>query len=150
MSPSSEILNDRKQIYAQAFGIYALSEFYKACQDADAIMYAVDLYNLIEEYAFDKKNNGYISEALARNWTGLEDLRLSPKDENEPKSMNTHLHILEAYTNLFEVWKDRELKAQLREPCLKLHIEDDPGFAPVISGCFLIWVGNRSRNPLRA
>jgi cellobiose epimerase len=121
VSSSGEILNDRKQIYAQAFGIYALSEFYKACQDADAIMYAVDLYNLIEEYAFDKKNNGYI-EALSRNWTELDDLRLSPKDANEPKSMNTHLHILEAYTNLFEVWKDRELKAQL-ENLVKLHLE---------------------------
>ncbi|MHC1775243.1 MAG: AGE family epimerase/isomerase [Lentimicrobium sp.] len=121
VSSSGEILNDRKQIYAQAFGIYALSEFYKACQDADAIMYAVDLYNLIEEYACDKKNNGYI-EALSRNWTGLEDLRLSPKDANEPKSMNTHLHILEAYTNLFEVWKDRELKSQLQN-LVKLHLE---------------------------
>lgn len=121
VSARGEVLNDRKQIYAQAFGIYALSEFYKASQEADAIMYAVDLYNLIEESAFDKKNNGYI-EALSRNWTGLEDLRLSPKDANEPKSMNTHLHILEAYTNLFEVWKDRELKAQLQN-LVKLHLE---------------------------
>lgn len=121
VSAGGQVLNDRKQIYAQAFGIYALSEFYKASQEADAIMYAVDLYNLIEEHAFDNQNNGYI-EALSRNWTGLEDLRLSPKDANEPKSMNTHLHILEAYTNLYEVWKDRDLKTQLQN-LVKLHLE---------------------------
>ncbi len=121
VKPGGAMFNDRKQIYAQAFAIYALSEFYKASQDADAIMYAVDLYNLIEEYAFDEQNNGYI-EALSRNWTELDDLRLSPKDINEPKSMNTHLHILEAYTNLFEVWKDRELKLQLQN-LVKLHLE---------------------------
>ncbi len=121
VSYGGEMLNDRKQIYAQAFAIYALSEFYKASQDADAIIHAVDLYNLIEKHAFDNNNNGYI-EALTRDWTELEDLRLSPKDINEPKSMNTHLHILEAYTNLFDIWKDDELKKQLHN-LIMLHLE---------------------------
>ncbi|NTW25666.1 MAG: N-acyl-D-glucosamine 2-epimerase [Lentimicrobium sp.] len=121
VSSGGKMLNNRKQIYAQAFAIYALSEFYKASQDTDAIMHAVDLYNLIEKYAFDNGNNGYI-EALARDWTELDDLRLSPKDANEPKSMNTHLHLLEAYTNLFDVWKDHELKKQLQN-LIKLHLE---------------------------
>ena len=44
----------------------------------------------------------------------LEDLRLSAKDANEKKTTNTHLHILEAYTNLYRVWKDKELEHKLR------------------------------------
>ncbi|KAF0201788.1 MAG: N-acylglucosamine [Bacteroidetes bacterium] len=118
---NGRVLNGRKQIYAQAFAIYALSEYYKASEDTEAIIYAIDLYNLIEKYAFDSLHNGYI-EALSQEWRGLEDLRLSPKDANLPKSMNTHLHVLEAYTNLYGIWKDKELKAQLQN-LVKIHHE---------------------------
>lgn len=115
------VLNGRKQIYAQAFAIYALSEYYKASEDTEAIIAAIDLYNLIEKHAFDPAHNGY-TEALSQEWTALEDLRLSPKDANLPKSMNTHLHVLEAYTNLYTVWKDKELKAQLQNLVI-IHLE---------------------------
>ena len=114
-------LNTRKQVYAQAFAIYALSEYFKASQDTAAIMHAIDLYNLIEKHAFDQQTNGYI-EALDREWLPLEDLRLSEKDANEPKSMNTHLHLLEAYTNLYEVWKDLELEVQLTN-LIRIHFD---------------------------
>jgi len=103
----------KKQIYSQAFFIYAFSEHYRASGDESSLQKAIELFRIIEKCSFDKKLNGYF-EAYSRDWKLLEDLRLSDKDANEKKTMNTHLHILEAYANLYRVWKDDELARQLR------------------------------------
>jgi mannobiose 2-epimerase len=103
----------KKQIYSQAFFIYAFSEHYRASGDESSLQKAIELFRIIEKYSFDPELNGYF-EAYSRDWQLLEDLRLSDKDANEKKTMNTHLHILEAYANLFRVWEDDELASQLR------------------------------------
>ncbi|MBN1198652.1 MAG: AGE family epimerase/isomerase [Bacteroidales bacterium] len=102
----------KKQIYAQAFVIYGLSEYYKVTKDPQILQKAIDLFHLIEEKSFDTEKNGYI-EARNREWQVMDDIRLSARDMNVAKSMNTHLHILEAYANLYQVWKDPFLKKQL-------------------------------------
>lgn len=107
-------LDTKKQIYALSFAVYGLSEFYQASKNEKALKYAVDIYNDIVKYSYDKKNGGYI-EALTRDWKEIGDLRLSAKDANEKKSMNTHLHVLEAFANLHRVSPTDTLELQLRE-----------------------------------
>lgn len=92
-------LDTKKQTYAIGFTIYGLSEYARASGDIQALDAAISLFNDIERHAYDKENNGYI-EALQRDWSPIEDMRLSDKDENASRTMNTHLHIIEPYTNL--------------------------------------------------
>ena len=106
-------IETKKQIYALGFGVYGLSEYYRATNDKEALDYAIKLYQTIEEHSFDRENNGYL-EAFTKDWKLIDDMRLSEKDSNEQKTMNTHLHILEPYTNLYRVWKDNSLKKQLK------------------------------------
>lgn len=104
-----EPLDTKKQFYAIGFAIYGLTEYARATGDREALEYALDLYDCIEEHAFDREHNGYI-EACTREWGPIADMRLSELDANYPKSQNTHLHIIEPYTNLLRCLK--ELRAQ--------------------------------------
>jgi cellobiose epimerase len=104
-----EMLDSHKQIYAQAFGIYAMSEYYRASGETSALDLAIEWYRLIEKYSRDQVQGGYI-DAFTRDWGQLDDKRLSIKDENASKTMNTHLHVVEAYANLYTIWPSPALK----------------------------------------
>ncbi|MCQ2245676.1 MAG: AGE family epimerase/isomerase [Bacteroidaceae bacterium] len=106
-------VDTKKQFYALGFMIYGLSEYARATGDKEALEYAIRLFETIEEHSLDKEYNGYI-EACTREWGEIADMRLSDKDANFPKSQNTHLHIIEPYTNLYRIWKDERLEKALR------------------------------------
>ncbi|MDO5129825.1 MAG: AGE family epimerase/isomerase [Prevotellaceae bacterium] len=103
----------KKQFYAIGFMIYGLSEYVRATGDKEALDYAIQLFECIEEHSLDVIYNGYI-EACTREWGEIADMRLSDLDANYPKSQNTHLHIIEPYANLYRVWKDERLEKALR------------------------------------
>jgi mannobiose 2-epimerase len=105
-------LDTRKHVYAQAFAIYALAEHFRATGESTSLEAAVEVFRLVEKHAYDGKHGGY-EEAFSRDWTLLDDVRLSAQDANERKSMNSHLHLLEAYTALYAVWPDRLLLSRL-------------------------------------
>ncbi|HEY5560341.1 MAG TPA: AGE family epimerase/isomerase [Clostridiaceae bacterium] len=104
----------KKQMYNLSFGIYGLTEYYRATGVKEALDKAIEIYQVIEKYSYDEKNKGYI-EALERDWSKISDSRLSYKEPNCSKTMNTHLHILESYTNLYRVWKDDSFKLKFKE-----------------------------------
>ena len=110
VTPEGERLDDKKQLYAQGFAIYGLSELYKVTRDDEVLKNAVNLFQVVETHFADRENGGYM-EALSRDFSPIEDMSLSAHDINADKTMNSHLHILEAYANLYQVWPDEGLKA---------------------------------------
>jgi len=109
-----ELLNGRKQIYGLAFCLYGLTEYYRATHEDMALHLSQNLFKQIEENSLDKKEGGYF-EAFTQGWKPADDLRLSEKDNNEKKTLNTHLHIIEAYANLYTVWQDEKVLSSIKQ-----------------------------------
>lgn len=107
------VKESRKQTYAQAFCIYALSSYYRLTGSERALEKAIQYFRLIETHCVDRERGGYL-EAVARDWSNVSDYRLSEKDLNAPKTMNNHLHLLEAFTALYRVHPGGEVRAALR------------------------------------
>jgi mannobiose 2-epimerase len=120
-------VNDRKHVYAQAFAIYGLTEYARAVDSGDAIEWARELLDVVESKTYDDRNGGNV-ECRDRDWSPLADMRLSDKEPPATKTMNTLLHLMEAYTNFRHVSSDALLR-QRHVALIELFLDRiiDPG-----------------------
>jgi cellobiose epimerase len=112
---AGKVTNDRKIVYGQSFVIYALVEYYRASGDKAALGHAMDLYQTLQQRAHDPKNSGWV-EHFERNWTPLpfRDSRAEVEVAGL-RSANTHLHLMEALTELYDATHDSKVRASLAE-----------------------------------
>lgn len=116
-----EPLNSEKKLYGQAFTIYALAEYYLATHQVEALGYAKNIFALIEAHDYDNQNRGYLQPSTS-DWSLIEDVPPASSDIDEKKSMNVHLHLMEAYSALYRVWPDESLKKRIKE-LIDLHLD---------------------------
>ncbi len=114
-------LDRNKVIYGQAFVIYGLTEYYLATQNELAQKEAIYLFRLLDQYAVDNQFNGYW-EACTETWEPNFAITVDEIIEPAAKSMNTHLHMLEAYTNLLRAWDNDTLRLRLFM-LIQLHLD---------------------------
>lgn len=101
-----------KHTYNQAFAIYALASYYDASCDQEALKTAMDLFELIEGKCRDEM--GYL-EAFDEKFNEIDNEKLSENGVIAEKTMNTLLHVFEAYTELYRVSKEEKVRICLEE-----------------------------------
>ena len=111
VNADGSVADDMKHTYCQAFFIYALASYYDASGDKSALDLAMDIFRTVEEKCTDEV--AYL-EAMSRTWELVENDALSENGLMADKTMNTTLHLLEAYTELYRVHKDEKVLERLK------------------------------------
>ncbi len=109
----------KKQIYAHSFFVYGMSEYFRATSFKPALEWARKGFDAIIDHSYDSKNGGYV-EAYNQDWSETDQYILSDGDRR--KSMNTHLHLLECFANLYRVDKSEKVRFHLQH-CLEIMLD---------------------------
>lgn len=104
------IKDSMKHTYNQSFAIYSLSAYYEATRKENARDSAMNLFQLIEKTCTDEY--GYL-ESFTQDWELISNEKLSGNGLIADKTMNTLLHVLEAYTELYKITKNLEVRDRL-------------------------------------
>ena len=104
--------NTRKQVYTNAFFIYALAEYSRATGDKTSLEEAKKIFSMLEKHAADREQGGYF-EVFSREWDRIRDRLIGEESDLTEKTMNTSLHVMEAYANLYRVSGDKEVGEKL-------------------------------------
>jgi len=112
LNAKGEPQDTRKHTYTQAFFIYGLSEYARATGDKEALKAAKSIFKLFEKNVLDKEYNGYY-EVFSRDWQRSRDRLIGERTPADEKTMNTSLHIMEAYANLYRVWPSKRMAERL-------------------------------------
>ena len=105
-----EVLNDQKIVYGQSFAIYCLSEYTLATGDPRGADYAQRVFNLLQKYASDTQHGGYF-EMFYRDWT----LKGPGAAGGDRKTLDAHMHLMEAFTTLYECTQQPLHRRKLQE-----------------------------------
>ena len=106
------VADGTKHTYNQGFAIYALSAYFRASGDAEALARARAIFDVVERRCRDA--GGYL-EAFTADWRPESNEKLSENGVMASRTMNTLLHILEGYTGLYQAEPDAAVRARLTE-----------------------------------
>jgi len=121
INKDGKALRPQKVIYGQAFAVYGLSEYYRVTADPEALKEAFEVFNLVEKHAKDPVHGGYY-EAVSDDWSQIVPNALGDDDVVCEKSMNTNLHVLEAWTALYLASKDPAV-AEAVKALVDIHVQ---------------------------
>ncbi|MBL7857103.1 MAG: AGE family epimerase/isomerase [Cyclobacteriaceae bacterium] len=112
---SGQPLQEMKTAYGNAFGIYALSAYYEATRDTSALRLVKEAFAWLEQYSHDRRQKGYYQHLDRDGKVMVRPDTIESMAEIGLKDQNSSIHLLEAFTALYQIWPDSLVKERLQE-----------------------------------
>ncbi|HLF72610.1 MAG TPA: AGE family epimerase/isomerase [Dehalococcoidia bacterium] len=123
---SGEVVNASKSLCGQGFALYAICEYAFASKDPEAASFALEFFRHLEERYRDPEQAGYL-EMFERDFGRVPLWNAHEGVDSHDKTLGTHMHLLEAYTSLYRLTADPDVRVRLEE---LFHIERDVAYLP--------------------